>query len=196
MLVGALQTIDLACTAQEASAIHNKWTQWSKASLPVGEICFSIANAPRVLSPTQDFTCVEATRASSIVAIAQADFEKTIELLIELGVQSVLERLSVVWSPYQWTFILCVPDLGISFACTVGTFQRPVLCAAIQSLPSNIRICVGNRVSAVTSWCFPCLPLSSSLTSSGASLSFWALLPRHAYGHANCQPVELVTSPL
>ena len=131
VLVGSSQTLDLATSIREAASIQPMWTL-AIQGVSIGTRTFQFGSTacetlvPSV-SPTQMF--------SPVVAVAQAPFTSMIESLLDLGIWCLFEDLALHWTPYQWNFLLFIPDLGVSFATTVPVSQRGILCAAIQSLP-------------------------------------------------------------
>ncbi|CAK9002317.1 unnamed protein product [Durusdinium trenchii] len=134
MLVGATQTMHLSRTAREARNIQDKWTLVIQG-ITCGELDFQSQKEQVWISPTLELQ--EPPKPPTVfVAVLQADFDTTIKALLDLGIWSAFEQLSLMWSPYQWNFVLCIPDLGISLACTADPYRRNLLCAAIQSLAS------------------------------------------------------------
>ena len=133
ILVGTSQTLDLSTGIGEAASIQSTWTLTTQG-ISIGTCSFQIGSVIALnpvldVSPTQPF--------HPIVAVAQAPFVSMIESLLDLGIWCLFEDLALQWTPYQWNFLLLIPDLGVSFASTVPVPQRGILCAAIQSLPAT-----------------------------------------------------------
>ena len=135
MLIGSTQTVHLSCTAQEARSIQPRWNL-SIQGVICGWVVFPDSSVPQELSPTSVPHFQDSANQSTFHAVGQIDFDHTLSCLLDLGVWRILERLSLGRTPYQWNFVLCIPDLGVSFACTAEPHQRTILCAAIQSLAS------------------------------------------------------------
>ena len=133
MLVGASQTMDLSCTVAEVFSIQTVWTLTIQGT-PVGEIEIAGGDLSDPFPPTLEWEPQAADQTAKTSVVAQADFDSTMETLVDLGIWQIIEQGFDVEGGQMWNFLLTIPDLGVTFACSMLPQQRALLCAAIQSL--------------------------------------------------------------